>query len=50
MVLDILGGSVIEEKLVEVPSSAVSSGGFDGLEPTEPPDEELSAFDLGGEQ
>lgn len=50
MVLDILGGSVIDEKIVETPSDALSPGDFDGPEPVEPPEEELSAFDLDGEE
>ena len=50
MVLDILGGSVIDEKIVETRSDALSPGDFDGPEPVEPPEEELSAFDLDGEE
>ena len=50
MVLDILGGSVIDEKIVATPSDAQSQGDFDGPEPVEPPEEELSAFDLDGEE
>lgn len=50
MVLDILGGSVIDEKIVATPSDAQSPGDFDGPEPVEPPEEELSAFDLDGEE
>ena len=50
MVLDILGGSVIDERIVETPSDALSPGDFDGPEPVEPPEEELSAFDLDGEE
>ena len=50
MVLGILGGSVIDEKIVATPSDAQSPGDFDGPEPVEPPEEELSAFDLDGEE
>lgn len=50
MVLDILGGSVVDEKIVATPSDAQSPGDFDGPEPVEPPEEELSAFDLDGEE
>lgn len=50
MVLDILGGSVIDEKIVETRSDALSPGDLDGPEPVEPPEEELSAFDLDGEE
>ena len=50
MALDILGGSVIDEKIVATPSDAQSQGDFDGPEPVEPPEEELSAFDLDGEE
>ncbi|WP_182141518.1 DNA polymerase III subunit gamma and tau [Schaalia sp. JY-X169] len=50
MVLGILGGSVIDEKIVAIPSDAQSPGDFDGPEPVEPPEEELSAFDLDGEE
>ena len=42
--------SQIDEKIVATPSDAQSPGDFDGPEPVEPPEEELSAFDLDGEE
>ena len=42
--------SQTDEKIVATPSDAQSPGDFDGPEPVEPPEEELSAFDLDGEE